>query len=214
MVGATGIEPVAPAMSRQCSPAELRAHPPEKIRVYPASGQAWGRDSARRAGFYMAMDVPVAASITSPDPVVVLRPARRQFPWCLPRRIRDASYPDELLAAARLDALEPAAQRGRFRRRAVRRGAGARRARCSPPPSRAPSATPIAKPWELDPGDVRRPAAALGQHHQRPGRRRARHDRPRCRLGRDDLPRQTPLRRGRAARPRPAGSRSTMLWPS
>jgi hypothetical protein len=27
LVGATGIEPVAPAMSRQCSPAELRAHP-------------------------------------------------------------------------------------------------------------------------------------------------------------------------------------------
>ena len=27
MVGATGIEPVTPAMSRRCSPAELRAHP-------------------------------------------------------------------------------------------------------------------------------------------------------------------------------------------
>ena len=30
MVGTTGIEPVTPAMSRQCSPAELRAHPPRK----------------------------------------------------------------------------------------------------------------------------------------------------------------------------------------
>ncbi len=27
MVGATGIEPVTPAMSRRCSTAELRAHP-------------------------------------------------------------------------------------------------------------------------------------------------------------------------------------------
>ncbi len=40
MVGATGIEPVAPAMSRQCSPAELRARQGKNTRL-TASGQAW-----------------------------------------------------------------------------------------------------------------------------------------------------------------------------
>ena len=35
MVGATGIEPVTPAMSRRCSTAELRAHPPTLLRRVP-----------------------------------------------------------------------------------------------------------------------------------------------------------------------------------
>ena len=37
MVGATGIEPVTPAMSRQCSPAELRAR--ELLPPLPASAR-------------------------------------------------------------------------------------------------------------------------------------------------------------------------------
>jgi hypothetical protein len=102
MVGATGIEPVAPAMSRQCSPAELRAHPQKKYASTLPRARL-GRDSARCAGFYMAMDVPVAASITSPDPVVVLRPAQQTIPVVFASPHSGRSYPDELLAASRLD---------------------------------------------------------------------------------------------------------------
>ena len=41
MVGATGIEPVTPSMSRKCSPAELRAPPTENERPYSWIGMAW-----------------------------------------------------------------------------------------------------------------------------------------------------------------------------
>ena len=51
----------------------------------------------------MAMDVPVAASTTSPDPIVVLRPARQTIPVVFASPHSGRSYPDELLAASRLD---------------------------------------------------------------------------------------------------------------
>jgi N-formylglutamate amidohydrolase len=89
-------------MSRQCSPAELRAHPQKKY-ASTLPRASLGRDSARRGGFYMAMDVPVAASITSPDPVVVLRPAQQTIPVVFASPHSGRSYPDELLAASRLD---------------------------------------------------------------------------------------------------------------
>ena len=47
MVGATGIEPVTPSMSRKCSPAELRA----LVSRGPAAGVQSGRSIAKSEGF-------------------------------------------------------------------------------------------------------------------------------------------------------------------
>jgi len=60
-------------------------------------------DSARRARFYSAMDVPVAASIAPPDPVVLLRPAQQTIPVVFASPHSGRSYPDELLSKSRLD---------------------------------------------------------------------------------------------------------------
>jgi N-formylglutamate amidohydrolase len=49
------------------------------------------------------MDVPVAASVASPDPVVVLRPARQTVPVVFASPHSGCCYPEELLAASRLD---------------------------------------------------------------------------------------------------------------
>jgi N-formylglutamate amidohydrolase len=104
MVGATGIEPVAPAVSRQCSTAELRAHPQKKYAsAQPSASLA--RDSTRHAGFNMAMDMPVAASLAPPSPIVVLRPLRQAIPVVFASPHSGRSYPCELLAASRLDGL-------------------------------------------------------------------------------------------------------------
>ena len=200
MVGATGIEPVAPAMSRQCSPAELRAHPSAKNTRLAGLAASLGRDSARRGGFNMAMDVPVAASIAPPVPIVVLRPARQTIPVVFASPHSGRCYPDELLAASRLDGAEPAPQRGQLRRRTVRRGAGAwRPAARGHLPARLVRRQPRAVGARS--GDVRRPAAVLGEHHQRPGRRRARHDRAGRGVRRGDLSRQAVVRRRGAADP-------------
>lgn len=51
------------------------------------------------------MDVPVAASLAPPDPVVVLRPERQTVPVIFASPHSGRTYPDELLAAARLDPL-------------------------------------------------------------------------------------------------------------
>lgn len=65
-----------------------------------------GRDSARCARLYRGMDVPVtAASLASPDPVVVLRPPQQTVPIIFASPHSGRSYPDELLTASRLDAL-------------------------------------------------------------------------------------------------------------
>jgi N-formylglutamate amidohydrolase len=64
-----------------------------------------GRDSARRSGFNTHMDVPVAATIAPSAPLVVLRPARQTIPIIFASPHSGRTYPDDLLAAARLDAL-------------------------------------------------------------------------------------------------------------
>jgi N-formylglutamate amidohydrolase len=51
----------------------------------------------------MEMDVPVAAAIASPDPVVVLRPAQQTIPVVFASPHSGRCYPGELLAASRLD---------------------------------------------------------------------------------------------------------------
>jgi N-formylglutamate amidohydrolase len=51
------------------------------------------------------MDVPVAASIAPPTAAVVLRPARQTIPVVFASPHSGRAYPDELLAATRLDAL-------------------------------------------------------------------------------------------------------------
>jgi N-formylglutamate amidohydrolase len=51
------------------------------------------------------MDVPVAASVASASPVVVLRPAQQTVPIIFASPHSGRTYPDDLLAAARLDAL-------------------------------------------------------------------------------------------------------------
>jgi N-formylglutamate amidohydrolase len=51
------------------------------------------------------MDVPVAASLAPPEPVIVLRPERQTVPIIFASPHSGRHYPDELLAAARLDPL-------------------------------------------------------------------------------------------------------------
>ena len=51
------------------------------------------------------MDVPLATSVASPAPVVVLRPAPQTMPVIFVSPHSGRSYPEALLAAARLDAL-------------------------------------------------------------------------------------------------------------
>ncbi len=46
MVGATGIEPVTPSMSRKCSPAELRAPPMRQKGVSITVGGRGGKRAA------------------------------------------------------------------------------------------------------------------------------------------------------------------------
>src|SRR5579883_1519981 len=51
------------------------------------------------------MDVPVAASVVSPPPVVLLRPVPQTIPVIFASPHSGRAYPDDLLSAARLDAL-------------------------------------------------------------------------------------------------------------
>jgi N-formylglutamate amidohydrolase len=51
------------------------------------------------------MDVPVAASVASPDPVALLRPVLQTVPIVFASPHSGRLYPDELLAASRLDSL-------------------------------------------------------------------------------------------------------------
>jgi N-formylglutamate deformylase len=51
------------------------------------------------------MDVPVAAALTPPDPVVVLRPPLQTVPLVFASPHSGRCYPDEMLAASRLDGL-------------------------------------------------------------------------------------------------------------
>ena len=198
-------------MSRQCSPAELRAHPRQKIRVQPRLRQAWRRDSARRGGFYMGHGRASRRLDRSASPIVVLRPARQTIPvvFASPHSGRGLSRRTAGRDAARWP--QPAPQRGQLRRRTVRRGAGTR---CPAARSHLPARLVRRQPRAVGTrsGDVRRPAAVLGQHHQRAGRRRTGHDRAGRRVRRGDLSRQAVVRRRRDGGSAPAGSRSTMRW--
>jgi hypothetical protein len=49
MVGVTGIEPVTPAMSMQCSPAELHAHPKPRIHHFCSGASIAGKGKERLA---------------------------------------------------------------------------------------------------------------------------------------------------------------------
>jgi N-formylglutamate deformylase len=51
------------------------------------------------------MDVPIAASLAPPDPIAVLRPSRQSIPVIFASPHSGRIYPDDLLAAARLDPL-------------------------------------------------------------------------------------------------------------
>ena len=161
MVGATGIEPVTPAMSRQCSPAELRAHPRKKY-ASGRIGQAWVVTAAP-AGFNSAMDVPVSAALAPPAPVVVLRPARQTVPLVFASPHSGRDYPAEFLAASRLDPLSLRRSEDSFVDELFA-AAPELGAPLIPRPSRAPG-RPQPRALGARPGDVRGRAAGLGQHH-------------------------------------------------
>ena len=63
------------------------------------------RDSGGYAGFNTGMDVPVASSIAAIAPVVVLRPPRQTIPVVFASPHSGRTYPDDFLAATRLDPL-------------------------------------------------------------------------------------------------------------
>ena len=62
-------------------------------------------DSGRHAGFNAAMDVPVVSTIAIQPPVVVLQPAHQTIPVIFASPHSGRTYPDDFLAAARLDPL-------------------------------------------------------------------------------------------------------------
>jgi N-formylglutamate deformylase len=64
-----------------------------------------GGDSARHASFNTAMDVAVAASVTSPPPLLVLRPVQQTIPVVFASPHSGRCYPEEFLAGSRLDPL-------------------------------------------------------------------------------------------------------------
>jgi N-formylglutamate amidohydrolase len=63
------------------------------------------RDSGGYAGFNTGMDVPVASSLAAIAPVVVLRPPRQTIPVVFASPHSGRTYPDDFLAATRLDPL-------------------------------------------------------------------------------------------------------------
>ena len=163
MVGATGIEPVTPAMSRRCSPAELRAHPRRKYTPRARRRQARARDSGARRLIWR-MDLPVATPLARLPPIVLLRPARQTTPLVFasphsgPPTIRSSSSPPP--GSIRLGC---AAARTASSMSFSPRPPGTAR-RCSPPTSRAPGATPTASrgnsirrcsPTSCQPGSTR-----------------------------------------------------------
>jgi N-formylglutamate amidohydrolase len=63
------------------------------------------RDSGRHAGFNKEMDVPVASAIATQPAIVVLRPAQQTIPVIFASPHSGRTYPDDFIAAARLDPL-------------------------------------------------------------------------------------------------------------
>ena len=159
MVGATGIEPVTPAMSRRCSTAELRA-PSERgpSRMIAATAQpgvtppsSCGSDRGRHGGFYVAWTSPCKR----PN-----RPTTRPMSSPCPRgRPPPSSSPPPIAA----ETTPPPSSRPQGSTRSA--SAAAKTASstsfspapqpsappCSAPPSPAPIATPTAKPGNSTP---------------------------------------------------------------
>ena len=208
MVGATGIEPVTPAMSRQCSTAELRAHRRKAV-VYIAALWPWqvrglasmtDRRGAKR-------DAPAPRAMTNfmefsvgpiTRPWIAACPSRQTAAGgrgLAPQRI---ALSRRLPGPGRRAAGGAAPRRGCLRRRAVRRGARPRHSlpggafsallrRCQPRALRARSR------------HVRGPAAAAAQSPHDPGRGGPGHDSAGGGQRRGDLSRPRAVQRDRAA---------------
>ena len=209
MVGATGIEPVTPAMSRQCSTAELRAHRRKAVVYIAALGlaSAIGKMTCRR-------DAPAPRAMRLGWSLSPVAPAHDALDCRLPQRQTAAA--GRCLSAQRIGlsrrfpgpgrrvAGGPAPCRRCLRRRAVRRRPGARHA----PAGRALSALLRRRqPRALRARSrhVRRAPAAAAQSPHHPRRRRPRHDPARGGQRRGDLSRPRAVRRDRAAGWKPAG---------
>src|SRR6266436_3388603 len=95
MVGATGIEPVTPAMSRQCSTAELRAHRRKCGRLHrcPSNGKyagATGRDVLRCARYDAAMEF---SPVIDHEALDCRLPARQTAPVVVASPHSGSAYP-------------------------------------------------------------------------------------------------------------------------
>src|SRR5665213_3115870 len=105
MVGATGIEPVTPAMSRQCSTAELRAHRRKAVRLHgpPVLGKSWRncrRDAPRCPRYEAGMSLsPPPADREALDCYL---PGRQTAPVVVASPHSGATYPAAFLAQAAL----------------------------------------------------------------------------------------------------------------
>ena len=104
MVGATGIEPVTPAMSRQCSTAELRAHR-RKERSSTSRPQDWQvlgdqqratRDATGSSRYEPYMEfLPVASDHEALD---YRQPQRQTAPMVVASPHSGSAYPPAFLA--------------------------------------------------------------------------------------------------------------------
>ena len=195
MVGATGIEPVTPAMSRQCSTAELRAHR-RKVR---------SSTSRPLIGKYRGLARMTGSSVTRPAPRAM------RLVWSFYRSARSrrlglppAGAPDRAgrgcLSPQRIASIPPPSWPRppcRWRHCAAPRMPSS--TSCSPPPPLSacpcwppafpgPTSTPTASPMTRS-RHVRGPPAAPAQSPDHPRRRRPRHDPERGGERRGDLSR-------------------------
>ena len=102
MVGATGIEPVTPAVSRRCSPAELRAHPSPCLRPIPARvarSRAIPDDRAPQPRLNAAMDHPLPHT----NAYLLFEPVHQTVPLVFASPHSGRNYPPGFVAATRLD---------------------------------------------------------------------------------------------------------------
>ena len=219
MVGATGIEPVTPAMSRQCSTAELRAHRRSVRSSYTrqrgspvvyiaARGLARARRVTRPAPRAMSHGMEFSPVPPDHEALDCRLPTRQTVPVVVASPHSGSIYPAAFLAQAAV----PLAALRRAEDAFVDELFGAAPSLGMPLlAARFPRSYVDAnrEPYELDPGHVRGAAAAAAQspHHAR--RRGPRHDPARGRQRRGDLSRPRSVRRDRA----PAGDLLAALSP-